>query len=199
MSQPIVLASGSEIRAQLFRNAGVNVRVQPARVDEDMVTASLLAEGAKPRDVADTLAELKAQKVSSNLPDALVIGCDQVLHFEGALLSKAASKADAQDQLRRMSGKSHELLSAAVIYEGGKPQWRHVGRSKLFMHSLSEAYIVEYVERNWEQIHHCVGCYQLEAEGVRLFSRIEGDWFTVLGIPLVELLSYLGLRGTLAR
>ena len=199
MSQHVILASGSEIRQQLLRNAGVQFSVQPARVDEEMMRDALLAEAAPPRDIADALAEMKARKVSEKDPAALVIGCDQVLSFDRKLLSKPVSPEDARNQLAQMRGKRNELLSAAVICEAGKPVWRHVGTVRMMMHQVSDAYLDDYIQRNWQSIRHSVGAYKLEEEGVRLFSRIDGDYFTVLGLPLLDLLSYLGLRGVLAQ
>jgi len=197
MTAPIVLASGSEIRAQLLRNAGVEITVEPARIDEEAVIASLRAEGAAPRDVADTLAELKAQRVAARHPGALVIGCDQVLAFGQDILTKPQTPQAARAQLGALRNTRHQLLSAAVIYADGQPQWRHVGIVRLHMRDASDAYLDDYVSRNWDSIQHAVGAYKLEEEGVRLFTRIEGDYFNVLGLPLLELLSYLTLRGTL--
>ena len=197
MTDRIILASGSEIRAQLLRNAGVPVDVVPARIDEEAVRASLEAEGAMPRDVADTLAELKAQRIAAKHPDALVIGCDQVLAFGQQILAKPDTPEQALAQLSALRGQKHQLLSAAVIYGEGKPLWRHVGVVRLHMRDASDAYLADYVARNWDSIRHAVGAYKLEEEGVRLFTRIEGDYFNVLGLPLLELLSYLTLRGTL--
>ncbi|KQB96545.1 septum formation protein Maf [Loktanella sp. 1ANDIMAR09] len=197
MSDQIILASGSEIRAQLLKNAGLDFDVSVARVDEDAVRASLLAESASPRDIADTLAELKAQRVAARHPDALVIGCDQVLALGPQIFNKPETPAEALSQLQSLRGQKHQLLSAAVIYGEGKPLWRHVGVVRLHMRDASDAYLADYVDRNWDSIRHSVGAYKLEEEGVRLFTRIEGDYFTVLGLPLLELLSYLTLRGTL--
>lgn len=197
MTEKIILASGSEIRAQLLQNAGVAFDISVARVDEDAVRNSLLAEQASPRDIADTLAELKAQRVAARHPDALVIGCDQVLALGYKLYSKPASPQEALSQLNALSGQKHQLLSAVVIYGDGKPLWRHVGVVRLFMHDNSDAYLQDYVDRNWQSIRHAVGAYKLEEEGVRLFARIEGDYFSVLGLPLLEVLSYLKRRGTL--
>jgi septum formation protein len=197
MSDQIILASGSEIRAQLLTNAGLDFDVSVARVDEEAVRASLLAETASPRDIADTLAELKAQRVAARHPDALVIGCDQVLALGPQIFNKPETPAEALSQLQSLRGQKHQLLSAAVIYGEGKPLWRHVGIVRLHMRDASDTYLADYVERNWDSIRHSVGAYKLEEEGVRLFTRIEGDYFTVLGLPLLELLSYLTLRGTL--
>lgn len=199
MAQPLILASSSEIRAQLLRQAAVDYTVHPARVDEEMVREAMLAEQAPPRDIADALAELKARKVSEKHPEALVLGCDQVLDHGGILLSKPASHEDAEQQLRSLRNDRHMLLSAAVICEGGKPIWRHVGQVRLRMRDASDAYLKGYVSRNWDSIQHAVGAYKLEEEGVRLFTRIDGDYFNVLGLPLLELLAYLTLRGDLER
>ncbi len=197
MSVPIILASGSSIRAQLLENAGVPFTVQTARVDEETAKRALLAEDASPRDIADTLAEMKARKVSDKTPGAMVLGCDQVLDFDGRLLSKPESPADALAQLRAMRGKRHMLLSAAVIYQDGEPIWRHVGQVRLRMRMSSDAYLRNYVDRNWDSIRHAVGAYKLEEEGVRLFATIDGDYFNVLGMPLLELLNFLAVKGVI--
>ena len=198
MTQDMILASGSKIRATLLRNAGVHFRPIAARIDEIALRAALTAEAATPRDVADTLAEMKAKKVAAKEPGALVIGCDQVLALGSDILSKPETPEEAIAQLTALRGRAHQLLSAAVIYADGQPQWRHVGVVRLHMRDVSDGFVADYVARNWEEIRYCVGSYQIEAEGVRLFNRIEGDYFNILGLPLLELLSYLTLRGTLA-
>ncbi|EBA14134.1 Maf family protein [Roseobacter sp. CCS2] len=197
MTDQIILASGSEIRAQLLRNAGLDFTVSVARVDEDAIRASLQTEQASPRDIADTLAELKAQRVAARHLGALVIGCDQILALGQDIYSKPQTPDDALSQLKSLRGQKHQLLSAAVVYGDGKPLWRHVGVVRLLMRDASDKYLTDYVDRNWDSIRHSVGAYKLEEEGVRLFTRIEGDYFNVLGLPLLELLSYLTLRGTL--
>lgn len=195
MSQALILASTSAIRLDLLRNAGLDVTAQAARIDEDSIRQSLEAEAAKPRDIADTLADMKAARISNRHPDALVLGCDQVLDFKGKVFSKAESPAQAREQLLTLRANSHALLSAAVLYEQGKPVWRHIGEARLVMRNFSEPYLDAYIARNWPAIGHAVGGYMLESEGVRLFERIDGDYFTILGLPLLPLLSYLSTRG----
>lgn len=195
MPTPLLLASASETRAAMLRAAGLSPQVLPARIDEEAIRAALQAEGAGPRDLADALAEMKARKLSDKHPGALVLGADQVLELKGEVFAKPETPDAARAQLRALSGKTHRLLSAAVVYRAGKPEWRHVGEARLTMHDLTGGEIDSYVTRNWESIRHSVGCYQIEKEGVCLMSRIEGDHFTILGLPLIPLLSWLRLRG----
>lgn len=197
MPTQLILASGSQIRANMLSNAGIEFTIQKPRVDEESIKAALIAEGEPSRDVADALAEYKARRVSQRNPKALSLGCDQVLDFKGEIFDKPTSEDDAKSQLRALSGQRHQLLSAAVIYLDGKPLWRHVGVVRLQMRDISDDFLDAYIKRNWDEIRHCVGAYQLEKEGVRLFTRIEGDYFNVLGLPLLEVLSFLTLRGDL--
>lgn len=197
MSEQLILASGSSTRADLLRKAGVDFDVQIPRVDEDAIRNALLAERATPRDIADVLAETKAQRIAAKNPAHLVMGCDQILALRDTIFAKPVSPAAALADLRQLRGQTHQLLSAVVIYQGERPIWRHVGVARLTMRDASDAYLTAYVDRNWPALQNSVGAYQLEGEGVRLFSRIEGDYFTILGLPLLELLSYLTIRGTL--
>ncbi len=195
--EPLVLASGSATRAGMLRAAGVAFDVVVPRVDEGAVRDALLAEGRPPRDIADALAEMKALRVSAKRPEALVLGCDQTLSCEGRLFSKPASPRDACEQVRALMGRTHRLHSAAVIVQGGEPIWRQVGEARLTMGRLSDAWVDGYVGRNWDRVRHSVGAYLVEEEGVRLFTRIEGDHFTVLGLPLLPLLQFLAVRGAI--
>lgn len=192
---PLLLASQSAIRLTLLQNAGIEVQAHPARVDEHALRAALQAEAASPRDIADALAEAKALKLAQRHPQALVLGCDQVLALGSQIFAKPRTRAEACQHLRDLSGQTHQLLSAAVLYHEGQPIWRHVGVARLTMRAFSDGFLNEYLDRTWPAIQHSVGGYQLEAEGIRLFSAIEGDYFTILGLPLLPLLSYLSLRG----
>jgi len=193
----LILASASPVRLSLLRAAGVEAEACPVRLDEEAIRLSLEAEGAHPRDIADTLAEMKARKRAEKNPEALVLGCDQVLEFDRQAWGKAETADAARAQLQRLRGETHRLLSAAVVYDRGEPVWRHVGEVRLTMRSFSDAYLDAYLSRNWDSVRHAVGCYKLEEEGARLFSRIDGDYFTVLGLPLLPLLGWLADRGSI--
>ncbi|NEX48099.1 Maf family protein [Pseudotabrizicola algicola] len=190
-----ILASTSEIRRNLLAAAGVDFTFHAARIDEDSIRRSLQAEGARPRDIADTLAEMKARKIADRFPESMVLGCDQILDFDGEILGKPSNAEEARDHLRRLRGQTHRLWSAAVIYDQAKPVWRIVTEARLVMRPISDSYLEDYLARNWESIRHSVGAYKLEEEGARLFSSIDGDYFTVLGLPLLPVLGYLGQRG----
>ena len=186
----LILASGSASRRSMLAAAGVPFAAESPGVDEDAVKASLA--GAAPRDLADALAEMKALKVSARRPGALVLGSDSVVALaDGTLLDKPASREEAADHLSRMAGVRHELWSAAVIAEDGRAVWRHVEAARMHVRPLSYSFIERYLDAEWPAIAGCVGCYRIEGPGVQLFSRIEGSHFTVLGLPLLPVLSFL--------
>lgn len=194
----IVLASQSAARQRLLRNAGVEFISVASRIDELAMRDAMTSERAKARDIADALAEAKARKVSQKYEDGLIIGADQVLDLDGELLEKAETAEVQKMQLAHLSGKRHRLITAVVVYEGNRPLWRHVSVASLTMRSCSDQFLDSYVRRNWPQIGSCLGGYMIEGEGVRLFSHIGGDIFSIQGLPLVELLSWMASRGAIA-
>ena len=193
----IVLASGSPARRTLLANAGIAFTVEPAALDERAVEAPLIARGATPAQTAAALAEAKAAEVSRRLPDALVVGADQTLDCDGHRGTKSESLAAARGQLARLAGRSHRLHSAVAVAKGGVVSWRHLGSATLTMRPLTPAEIDSYLARVGERALKSVGVYQLEGEGIRLFERIEGDYFTILGLPLLPLLAYLRGEGAI--
>ncbi len=195
----IILASQSASRRAMLDAAGVLFEAQPAGVDEDAAKASL-GDAFGGRDLADALAELKAVKVSQRHPIPLVLGSDSLVELaDGTRLDKPASREEAAEHLDRMSGGSHRLWSAAVIAEGGRPVWRHVDGARLHVRPLSSGFIEQYLDAEWPAIGACAGCFRIEGIGVQLFDRIDGDHFTVLGLPLLPVLGFLRDRRELSR
>ena len=196
MGAQVILASKSAARRAVLTGAGVPFEAVVAGVDEDAVKASMLAGGAGPRDVADALAEIKAVKVSAGRP-GLVIGSDQTLEFEGRLYDKAETLEAARERLKAMRGKPHRLHSAVVVAQGGAPIWREVVSATLTMRDFSDDFLEAYLAAEGEQALGSVGCYRLEGPGAQLFSSIEGDYFTILGLPLMGLLDLFRRHGVL--
>ena len=187
----IILASGSTVRQRLLKNAGVVAAAEPACINEPALKSELLRKGYSPAETSAALGERKALSVSARNPEALVIGCDQVLEFQGRLISKSSSEAEASRLLQKLSGGEHGLHSSAAVCRKGVTLWQHVDSALITMKKLSNSFIDAYVERNSRTILQSVGCYLIEAEGIRLIKRVEGDFFTVCGLPLMPLLSYL--------
>ncbi len=192
----IILASGSASRAALLRGAGVEVDLMPSRVDEDTAKAAMRAENVSPHEQAMRLAELKALKVSS-AETGLVIGGDQMMSCEDMVFDKPPTLEAAKKTLTELQGRSHHLETATVIGENGQIVWRHLERPKLTMRALGEADIDAYLGHVGEDVLSTVGAYKLEADGIRLFSAIEGDYFAILGLPLLPVLDYLRTREAL--
>jgi septum formation protein len=179
--------------------AGIPSDYIAANVDEDALKEGLRAEGLSPRDQADALAEAKALKVSRRYPRRLVLGADQILDFAGHAFDKPENRDALRAQLIELSGKTHILFSAAVLARDGVALWRHIGKVKLFVRPLSAEFIETYMKEEGDALLNCVGGYRLEGRGAQLFNKIEGDYFTVLGLPLLPLLEQLRNYGMLMR
>ena len=193
----VILASKSAARRAVLDGAGVRYEALVAGVDEDAVKASLLAEGAGPRDIADALAELKAIRVSRGRPE-FVIGSDQTLDLDGDVYDKAETLDAARERLKLLRGRTHKLHSAVVVAKEGAPIWREVVTASLTMRDFSDAFLEAYLATEGEHALGSVGCYRLEGPGAQLFSKIEGDYFAILGLPLMGLLDLLRRHGELA-
>ena len=197
----IVLASGSRARREMLAAAGVPFIVQPADVDEPAIRARMHKADANvdPKKIAAVLAAAKAEDVSGKIGGSLIIGADQVLALGNELLSKAPSLEAAREALRQLRGRTHELHSAVAFAERGKIIWAHVGTARLTMRDFSDAFLDDYLLRAGDRVGHSVGAYELEGLGVQLFDKIEGDYFTVLGLPLLPVLAELRQRGIIAK
>lgn len=197
MAEKLILASGSPFRLAMLKNAGIDVEAVPANVDERALEAPLKDSGASPEDVATILAEAKATEVSERLPGALVLGCDQTLSLGDEVFHKPADMEGARRHLLALSGKTHQLNSAAVLVRNGAVLWRHVGVANLTMRKLDPAFIGRHLARVGAKVLSSVGAYQIEGEGIQLFEKVEGDHFTIVGLPLLPLLTELRSLGAI--
>jgi septum formation protein len=194
---PVVLASTSVVRASLLAAAGVSFTAVGSGVDEDAIKGALLAEGASARDIAAELADRKALQVSAGHA-GWIIGADQTLEFDGGLFDKVADIEAARARLALLRGCRHQLHAAVAVARDGEVVWRHAATASLTVRAFSDAFLDDYLSRNGEAALSSVGCYHLEGEGVQLFERVEGDYFAILGLPLVELLAALRGFGAIA-
>jgi septum formation protein len=195
MTPPIILASASAARRAMLTAAGVPFTVAPASVDEEAIKESLRAGGADAAAVAVALALSKANATAEHHRHALVIGSDQMLSCDGRWFDKPVDRASAKEQLLALRGRSHELIAAAVVATDGERLWHHVERAKLVMRPFSERFVDEYLDRVGDVALQSVGAYQIEGLGVQLFEAIQGDLFTIMGMPLLPLLAFLRSRG----
>ena len=189
--QRLVLATGSRVRRDMLINAGLDIMVDPADVDESAIEAECRAKGNTTAQVAEALAKAKAARVSERHPGACVIGADQMLDVGGASLRKPETMKDAAGTLERLAGRDHTLIAGVVLMRDGDVLWRHHSVARLTMRPLDKAAIGQYLDRAGDGVLTSVGAYQLEGLGAQLFERIDGDYFTILGLPLLALLAAL--------
>jgi septum formation protein len=195
----VVLASASAVRAQLLAAAGVPFEQRPAAVDEAALKEALRAAGAAAEDAAIALAELKAQHAARLMPEAIVLGADQILTCEGRWFDKPLDRAKARMQLGELAGRRHELATAVVAFRGGVRVWHHLAVPRLWLRPCSAGFLDAYLDAVGEAALGSVGAYQIEGLGAQLFARLEGDHFAVLGLPLLPLLEFLREQGVLLR
>lgn len=195
----IVLASGSAARAKMLRDAGATVDLRPVTIDEEEIRLSCRAEGMDAASTAETLAWMKADRASRREPGALVIGADQMLDVDGEWLEKPLTVDGLRAQLTRLRGRRHDLLSGVVVVRDGERLWHTVERARLSMRPFSDDFLDWYAATAGDGVLQSVGGYHLEGVGAQLFSRVEGDYFTVLGLPLLPLLGFLREHDALMR
>ena len=193
----IILASGSAIRKQILDGAGLNYEVIVKPVDEAAIKDSMLAENSRLQDIADALAEAKALRVSRQT-DGFVIGADQIMVMDNQLFDKPKDLGEARERLLSMRGKRHELIGAVVICENGRPVWRHLSKTKLWVREFSNDFLDWYIEQEGEALMKSVGAYRFEGPGAQLFEKVEGGFFAILGLDLLPVLDYLRVRGVIA-
>jgi septum formation protein len=194
----VILASGSRIRLELLERAGVAVAVETAAVDESEIKTAFQAEGASTQACAQALAALKAGRISQRHPDALVIGADTMLDLDGVWFDKPADLDDARLHLQALRGKTHRLVTAAVALRGGVQLWHTVSQTRMVMRPFSDAFLDAYLQAAGPAVLSSVGAYHLEGLGAQLFERVDGDFFSVLGLPLLPLLDFLRGHGVIA-
>ena len=187
----IVLASKSKVRKDILTEHNIDCEVIQSNVDEDPIKDSLIAEGATPEIISKNLAELKANKVSSNVYDKLVLGADSVIDLNGELISKPSSREEAMNILRKLNGKSHYLISSVCISKNNSMIWNHTDKAKLTMKNFSEVELKDYLNKITDEALYAYNVYQIEGEGKNLFEKIEGDKDTIMGLPIAQIKTYM--------
>ena len=187
----IILASKSEVRKKILLENGISCSVEPSKVDEDVIKESLLKEGATPEIISKNLAELKANKISNKNPNELVLGADSVIDLDGEIVSKPKSREEALNILKKMSGKSHFLISSVCISKKGNMIWNYTDKAELVMKKFNDSELKNYLSKISDKNLYAYNVYQIEGEGKKLFSKINGDKNTVMGLPITKIKSYL--------
>ena len=187
----IILASKSEVRKKILLENGISCNVEPSRIDEDVIKESLLKEGATPEIISKNLAELKANKISDKNPDELVLGADSVIDLDGQIISKPKSREEALNILKKMSGKNHFLISSVCISKKGNMIWNYTDKAELVMKDFNDSELKNYLSKISDKILYAYNVYQIEGEGKNLFSKINGDKNTIMGLPITKIKSYL--------
>ena len=187
----IILASKSKVRKDILTEHNIDCEVIQSNVDEDPIKDSLIAEGATPEIISKNLAELKANKVSSNVYDKLVLGADSVIDLNGELISKPSSREEAINILRKLNGKSHYLISSVCISKNNSMIWNHTDKAKLTMKNFSEVELKDYLNKITDEALYAYNVYQIEGEGKNLFEKIEGDKDTIMGLPITQIKTYM--------
>ena len=187
----IILASKSEVRKKILLENGISCSVEPSKVDEDVIKESLLEEGATPEIISKNLAELKANKISNKNPNELVLGADSVIDLDGEIVSKPKSREEALNILKKMSGKSHFLISSVCISKKGNMIWNYTDKAELVMKKFNDSELKNYLSKISDKNLYAYNVYQIEGEGKKLFSEINGDKNTIMGLPITKIKSYL--------
>jgi septum formation protein len=195
MAETFILASSSPFRSKMLSDAGLAFNVEKAKTDERAVEESVAGSVLSPEEIASILAEAKASDVSAGNPGRLVVGCDQTLSLDEQVLHKPSDMEEARRRLLRLAGRTHRLSSAIVAVRDGEAIWRHVSTAQLTMRKLDPGFVGRHLARVGEKALSSVGAYQIEGEGIQLFERIEGDYFTIVGLPLLPFLAFLRERG----
>ena len=191
----IILASQSFARQALLKQAAIAFKAVPASLDEEMIRQAALSEGAGAEEIAILLAEMKGEKCAANYPDAMIIASDQLLVCEGDIYGKPKSLEDAKSQLMRLSGKRHQLITAVILFDKGKRIWHHIARPEITFHQFEEAQIDDYLDHFKDDALNSPASYYLEGPGIHLFADIFGDYYAILGLPMMALLPQLKLHG----
>ena len=188
----IILASKSKVRKKILEENGINCEVEPANIDEDLVKESLIKEGANPEIISKNLAELKANKISKKLNGEIVLGADSIIDLDGAILSKPPNRKEALEILQKLNGKKHYLISSVCISKNGSMIWNYTDKAALTMKKMSLEELEIYLEKIKDEALYAYNVYQIEGEGRKLFSKIEGEEDTIMGLPVKKIKEYLG-------